>query len=301
MDALDQQAFDLGWDHAIFGVSVPEKANKSFCDGYRAFAGDKNRSVRNPDKYCRKWLQIRFGAFCRGKPFSRQVTPEYIEKITPASGRCPATGEPFTYSTGTPTDWSIDRANNDRGYCCGNILIISQFANGAKGERSLDEIRLLADRDNDTDGLSPAQWDRLAHLIEPAFGDHEDDVNPIQILFGQPVALGMPVSPLASFQIALSRALVDGWDEKKRELMHTYVSVMQDLTCRTKNQRRAFLKLINEVMRRSKHIRSYTEIWATPRVQRLFFAFVNTLGSAGLSRLTELQGITSGDQNTKIA
>ncbi len=83
-------------------------------------------------------------------------------------------------------------------------------------------------------------------------------------------------------------------------MMLTYVSIMQDMTCRTKKQRRAFLKLMNEVFRRSQHIRSYAEIWATPRVQKRFFAFVNTLGGAGLSRLTELQGITSGDQNTKI-
>jgi hypothetical protein len=195
MDSLDQQAFDLGWDHALFRLNVPPDANKAFCDGYRAFGSEKNKTSRSPSKYVRKWLQIRFGALRRGKQFAPDVTPQYIEQITPASGRCPVTGLPFTYSQDEHTDWSVDRANNQRGYVRGNILIISRGANAAKSDRSLEEIRSLASCARAVDGLTPVEWDRLGQLVEPAFGDHGDEVRPVSVLFGQPVALGMPVSP----------------------------------------------------------------------------------------------------------
>ena len=214
MEFSDQQAFDLGWDYATFGNDVPENANKLFCDGYRAFSNESKKSVRRPNKYVRKWLQIRFGALRRGKYFSPDITPEYIEKITPASEKCPVIGEPFTFGKNAPTDWSVDRANNDRGYVRGNIIIISQQANAAKGDKSLDQINILALCTSDTDGLTSYQWERLAELIAPAFGDHDEIDNPISALFGQHIALGMPVSPLAGFQIALSRALLEGWDRE---------------------------------------------------------------------------------------
>jgi len=300
MDALDQQAFDLGWDFATFGVDVPPEANKSFCDGYRAFGSEKNKTSHFPDKYVRKWLQIRFGALRRGKPFAGDVTPEYIKQITPSSGRCPVTERAFTYSQDEPTDWSVDRANNDRGYVRGNILIISRAVNEAKSGRSLDEIRALASNTTAVDGLTPAEWDRLAQLIEPAFGDHADDVTPIPFLFGQLVALGMSVSPLASFQAGLSRALVEGWDKSKREVMTRNVQAMQAFLCKTKEQRRTFGRLVTEVSRRSRCVPSYTQIWATQRVQRRLGHFVGTLDAGGLRRLADLQADTAGDQNIEI-
>ena len=301
MESLEQRSFDLGWDYATFGINVPEDADKLFCDGYRAFGSEHNKTTQKPTKYVRKWLQIRFGAWRRGKAISAEVTPEYIKKIKPAADKCPVTGQRFTYSTGEPTDWSVDRANNERGYIRGNIVIISQRANVSKGDKSLGEIRALAQRDIDTEGLTPSQWAKLAQLIEPAFGDHDDEVNPIPILFGQPVALGMPVSPLAGFQVVLSRILLDVWDLEKRRFVSSYVHQIQRFVCRTRRQRKAFDRLVTEVIRRSKHIRSYAEVWATPRIQKRLWAFVNTLGGAGLTRLARLQEITVGDQNTRIA
>jgi hypothetical protein len=301
MDQLDRQAYDLGWDHATFDLNVPGDASKSFCDGYRAFRHGNNKTTQKPDKFTRKWLQIRFGAITRGKQFSLDISPEYIEKITPASGKCPVTELPLTYGTGEPTDWSVDRANNDRGYVRGNILIMSQAANAAKGNKALDTIEVLAGHDESTEGMTPSQWGKMAQLIEPAFGaDDEADVNPIQMLFGQPIALGMPVSPLAGFQVALSRAAVQYWDPEKMELMVNYLCVMEDFICRNRSQEKALGKLLSEVMRRSRHLRSYTEIWATRRVQRRLVKFLNTLDGAGIGRLVELQDLTVGSENTKI-
>jgi hypothetical protein len=294
MEALDQQAFDLGWDCAAFGVNVPEDANKLFCDGYRAFGSEKNKTPRVPDRYVRKWLQIRIGALRRGKHFASDVTPEFIKQITPASDRCPVTDRPFTFSQSKPTDWSVDRANNERGYVRGNILIISRAVNAAKDDRSLDEIRALASEPVAVDGLTPLEWGKLGQLIEPAFGEHADDVSPIPMLFGQPIALGMPVSPLASFQAGLSRAFIAGWDFTKRDAISRSVAEVQTFVCKTKAQRRAFQRLAREVLRRSRGTPSYTEVWAAQRIQRRLGEFIQTLDAAGLHRLTELQ---AHDQN----
>jgi len=300
MNELDRQAYDLGWDYATFGINVPDDASMSFCDGYRAFRHGASKTTRKPDKFTRKWLQIRFGALARGKQFSLDITPEYIEKITPASGNCPVTDLPLTFGTGESTDWSVDRANNDRGYVRGNILIMSQAANAAKGARSLDAIRSLVDNDEATEGLTASQWLKLANLIEPAFGDDYEEVNPIQMLFGQPIALGMPVSPLASFQVAVSRAAIGIWDPEKKNLMSTYLTIMEDIICRNRDQEKALNRLLIEVLRRSGHLRSYTEIWATKRVQKLLVKFLQTLDGAGIGRLVELQDFTVGSENTKI-
>ncbi len=245
-------------------------------------------------------MQIRFGALARSKQFSLDITPEYIEKITPASGVCPVTRLPLTFGTGESTDWSVDRANNDRGYVRGNILIMSQAANAAKGNKSLDDIQRLASRDQSAESLTAAQWDQMAQLIEPAFGDADEQVNPIQMLFGQPIALGMPVSPLASFQVAVSRAAIEFWDPEKRDLMLNYLLIMQELICRNKSQDRALDRLLQEVLRRSTHLTSYSEIWATQRVQKRLVKFLHTLDGAGIGRLVKLQDFTVGSENTKI-
>jgi hypothetical protein len=301
VDIAEQQAFDLGWDYAAFGVDVPEKATKLFCDGYRAFASDRKRRPQRPDRYTRKWLQIRLNAFARDKLFSAEVTPQFIEQITPSSGRCPIIEKAFTYGEGKPTDWSIDRANNDRGYVPGNIIVISQHANSAKSDKLLNEIEALAHGEVEEDGLSPTEWRRLAQRIKPAFGDQFDDVDPVHILVGQPLALGMPISPLASFQVTLSRAIIAGWDVRSRDNNYDLIALIESLICHTKVQRRHYRKLTQEIIRRAKHIYTYWEIWATPRIQKRLFSLVNSLDGPGLARLAELQEITVGKHNRKIA
>ena len=299
MDATEQQAFELGWDCATFGVDVPDDANKLFCDGYRAFAGDSKRKASRPDKYVRKWLQIRYGASRRGKVFAPDVTPEYIEQIVPESGQCPVIGEPLTFGELAPTDWSIDRANNGRGYVRGNIIVISRYANEAKADKSLDEIYSLSARDYEVEGLKPGEWRNLATLIEPAFGEHED-TSPIQMLYGQPVALGMPVSPLASFQASMSRMIIAGTNLQFRDDASEVVGLIGGFVCSNKKQRRCYLRLMLEVKRRARHIAAYWEIWATKRVQRRLFDFVSSLDGEGLGRLAEMQDKVFGENNTKF-
>lgn len=301
MNILERQAFDLGWDFATFGVNVPEEANLRFCEGYRAFLHGRTKARKKADKYVKKWLQIRFGALARRKQFSLDVTPEYLRRITPASGVCPVTGLHLTFGECEPTDWSVDRANNSRGYVRGNIIIVSAGANTAKGDKSLAEMQALARGDHTVDGLTPSQWQEFSNLVAPAFGEGEWDMNPVQVLSGQSIALGMPVSPIASFQVAVSRALIDGWNRERREAALEFIGEITRFIIRTPKQRKAMHRLINEILRRSRHLPSYTEIWKTKRIQRRLQALLDALGSPGLRRLSELQEAALGRENTRLA
>lgn len=302
MNELDRQAYDLGWDYATYRLDVPESADRYFCDGYRAFRHGHNRKQQPADRYVRKWLQIRFGALSRGKRFSPDISPGYLRRITPAAGVCPVTDAAFTYGACEATDWSIDRADNSKGYVRGNILIVSQRANAAKGDKSLEQIRQLAAADADRDGLTAAEWARFALLIEPAFGVKGGDSNPVEVLAGQPLALGMPVSPVASFQIALSRAALLSWQHipNVRTVVAHYIGDIAVHTCRTRTQYKAMHKLFLEIRRRARHTPNYWEIWATGKVRKLLSRFLTSIGSHGMVRLTELQDIALGTENTQI-
>lgn len=302
MNELDRQAYDLGWDYATYSLTVPETASQGFCDGYRAFKHGNNRQCQKADRFIRKWLLIRFGALSRGKRFSPDISPEYIRGITPNSGLCPVTGKAFTYSTGEGTDWSVDRADNTKGYVRGNILIVSQEANAAKGNKSLEEIRTLAGRGLGANGLSAVAWAKFAELIAPAFGQNGGDSNPVEVLSGQPLALGMPVSPVASFQIALSRAAILSWQQTPdiRKSAASYVGRIAAHACRNKSQHKAMLKLFVEIRRRARHTPDYWNIWATGKVRKLLSTFLKSIGSNGMLRLTELQDIALGTENTRM-
>jgi len=55
-----------------------------------------------------------------------QVTPNYLQQI--AVTHCPITRETLTEEQA-----SIDRVRNDAGYAAGNLVMMSQRANQAKG------------------------------------------------------------------------------------------------------------------------------------------------------------------------
>ncbi|HET6628619.1 MAG TPA: hypothetical protein VFG91_02470 [Woeseiaceae bacterium] len=302
MNELDRQAYDLGWDYATWRLDVPASAGRYFCDGYRAFQHGNSKKQQPADRYVRKWLQIRFGAWSRGKRFSPDISPDYLRRIMPAGGACPVTGAQFTYGACMETDWSVDRADNSKGYVRGNILIVSQRANAAKSDKSLQQIRELAAAGVDRDGLTAAEWARFALLIEPAFGVDGGDSNPVEVLAGQPLALGMPVSPVASFQIALSRAALLSWQPvpNVRTAIANCIGDIAFHVCRTRSQYKAMHKLFLEIRRRARHTPNYWEIWATGKVRKLLSRFLASLGNNGMVRLTELQDIALGTENTQI-
>lgn len=180
--ALDAATgFEIGWDFAHHALTPPAEhmlPGSPLAQGWNA--GRATFGVRTiaPTRYTRKWLQLRLNAWRRGRVFEElQVTPNYLRQIDVA--RCPITREALTQATCTPSDASIDRVRNDAGYAAGNLAVMSARANTAKGDADFDAAlarmrdaeaadgdaaRAAPGANPDRDGLSAAQWARVAVL-----------------------------------------------------------------------------------------------------------------------------------------
>lgn len=115
------------------------------------------------DRYVRKWLQLRLGAQQRGRVVADDVTPQLLQRID--LERCPVTREPLTRGERADSDWSLDRLNNDGAYARNNLAVMSTRANRAKGSRSYEQVLALSEGGQESDGLQPMQWLRLAALM----------------------------------------------------------------------------------------------------------------------------------------
>lgn len=153
----------LGYD--LFRYRGPMPGPKLPPDVREGFAQAAARGVRAeaPDRFVRKWLQLRLNAHRRGRAFDEQVTPALLQRMdVPA---CPVLRIALTHGEQADTDWSVDRLNNDGAYARNNLAVMSTRANRAKGTRTFEEVHGLAGRDAPTDGLQPVEWLRLAALM----------------------------------------------------------------------------------------------------------------------------------------
>lgn len=132
-------------------------------EGFDEAAARHGRRVPG-DRFQRKWLQLRLGAWLRHRVVADDVTPELLRRLDIT--HCPVTRELLTHGTQADTDWSIDRLNNDGAYAASNLAVMSVRANRAKGDRSFEQVLACAEQPQATDGLTPAQWLRLAVLME---------------------------------------------------------------------------------------------------------------------------------------
>ncbi|MEO8280427.1 MAG: hypothetical protein ABI564_12100 [Ideonella sp.] len=137
-----------------------------------ARAGHTTRPL--PDRYERKWLQLRLGAFERGRVINDEVTPTLLRLIDVE--QCPVTRQPLTHGELKDSDWSVDRLNNDGAYAANNLAVMSTGANRAKGMLSYEAVYERSQRTSPIDGLAPVEWLRLAALmLGPCFADRPAD------------------------------------------------------------------------------------------------------------------------------
>ena len=66
-------AFVLGEDLALYGVPLPEETSPAMRRGYEEERAC--RRSRTADRFIRKWLQLRVGAWRRNRVFGHDVTP----------------------------------------------------------------------------------------------------------------------------------------------------------------------------------------------------------------------------------
>jgi hypothetical protein len=168
-------------------------------EGYRE--ADNRSSLRSPgDRFQRKWLQLRLGAWRRGRAVAADVTPALLRELDLT--HCPVTRAPLTHGLQADTDASVDRLHNDGAYAAGNLALMSVRANRAKGTRSFDEVLAAAEGRAPAGPLSCAEWLRLAALmLGPSFATRPHDAPLL------PLVAPLPVHALRLAEQQLQRLL----------------------------------------------------------------------------------------------
>lgn len=165
LDSIDRTEVGrrLGHDLARYGrAPCPQGWPASVKEGHaQALARRAPRLAA--DRFVRKWLQLRMGAYARGRVMDPAVTPDLLRAIDVEC--CPVTRVHLTHGERAPTDWSVDRLNNDGAYAPNNLAVMSTAANAAKGARSYGQVFALSERDAASGGLEPVQWLRMAALM----------------------------------------------------------------------------------------------------------------------------------------
>lgn len=91
-----------------------------------------------------KYSQKRKNAEERGLDFDLTL-PQFVQIFN--RRKCPYTGEALTYfkrgETALPTQASIDRIDNSKGYVKGNVVLCTEKVNGVKGTLSLKELEKM--------------------------------------------------------------------------------------------------------------------------------------------------------------
>lgn len=182
-------AFVIGEDLGYYGLKLPEDASPAMLKGYQL-----ERSQRPPkpaDRFVRKWLQLRVGAWRRNRIFDANVTPQLLRELD--TSVCPITGVNLTHGTGQDTDWSIDRLNNDGAYTPINLMAMSTLANLAKGTDTLETMVARSEGLLPGKGLSEAQWARLAYACAAHFTHLSLPVRPVRFLAPCQESAGEPM------------------------------------------------------------------------------------------------------------
>jgi hypothetical protein len=152
----------LGHDYAVYRLTPPADAPAPLREGYRASVAQKT-GTQEPDRFIKKWLQLRLNALRRGRWVSESVTPDFLRQIDVPT--CPVTLETLTHGQRQPSDWSVDRLYNDGAYATINLAIMSTRANTAKGNKSLAEVIDLSRGSNAGEELSKREWARMSALM----------------------------------------------------------------------------------------------------------------------------------------
>jgi hypothetical protein len=225
-EGTDRTAFELGWDYAHYRLTPPPEAladGHAVRQGWQAGSAVFGNRTLKPTPPVRKWLQLRFSAWRRGRVFEgTQVTPNFLAQIDVP--RCPITRSALTHASGAGSDASVDRICNQAGYAAGNLAVVSARANEAKADLScrdaLTVVKQLEASGLDTlDGLSALQWSRLAVLMSFATLMKHDEAACLPLLVLPPNRLRL-LNPVQALQAVITLAFTEAQAVPRlRELM----------------------------------------------------------------------------------
>ena len=204
--------FEIGWDHAHHRLVPPAEhllPGNPVRDGWEAGQAVFGTRTLRVTPQVKRWLQLRLGAWMRGKAFeSVQVTPNFLARLEVSV--CPITGLALKHATGTDSDASVDRVNNAAGYAAGNLAIFSVRANKAKGAHDWRDaagfVRQIEARGlGRIDRLNAREWARLATLMSYCTPLAHDEAARLPLLVLPPPRLRL-LNPAQAVQATLTLA-----------------------------------------------------------------------------------------------
>ncbi len=127
---------ERGWLFTSYTKYTNKDGTKKSCPSFISPQALHKNRVKNTLKHAKERAGL------KGLPFN--LTVEYLEKIFPRDGKCPALGTPLTWGIKS-TDRnrnspSLDRIVPELGYVEGNVMWVSLRANAIKTDASADEI-----------------------------------------------------------------------------------------------------------------------------------------------------------------
>lgn len=287
--------FELGWDYAHYRLTPPTEAladGHPVRQGWQAGAATFGTRTLKPTPQVRKWLQLRLGAWRRGKVFeATQVTPNFLGQIDVP--RCPITRVELTHASGAGTDASVDRVCNLAGYAAGNLAVMSTRANAAKADLgcrdALTVVKQLEASGLDTlDGLDALQWSRLAVLMSYVTPLSHDEAACLPLLVLPPNRLRL-LNPVQALQAIVTLAFTQAQAVPRlRELMAHVPSVARhdfQVFVLTLQARRLAIGMRTG----GPELRHALEdLWTDAAVNRRWQRFALQLGEADCERLVRL-------------
>ena len=236
LSPYERECLELGRVYAQANLTVRKDVPELFSYGVQSFKGPV---AKESDYFVRKCLGIRLNAIKRGMVVHPSVTPDFLRYIA-SGGICPVKLEPLVFGgqKNERMNASIDRLVNEVDYRAGNICVLSQYANRAKGEKSFEEVKAIAQAGEDAYGLQGVEWMRLCSLMygawSKAFNQGDPKLMPLAAI--PPPGTFMTTSQVV--QLLLTRLATDG------QTHDASYAAWQDLTALAKVPRSRFDELM---------------------------------------------------------
>lgn len=257
-------------------------------EGFVAAAA-RRTSRQAGDRFQRKWLQLRLGAWYRQRMVAADVTPDLLRELD--VDQCPVTREPLTHGTQADTDWSIDRLNNEAAYAASNLAVMSVRANRAKGALDFAAVWAAARGEAAPGELTPAQWLRLAVLMQgPCFATRQH-LAPLL-----PLVAPLPCRSvrLAMQQIQRLFTLQARRPQGRNQLVRAYAQAAPAEAALMRLRR--FADLVHEALRQQGDEQPCWDVWLQPQVMASLRQWREALDEAAWARVARLSGQLAGGQ-----
>jgi len=258
---IEAAAHQLGRDCARFRLRRDRTGPRAFLAGYDSFRGPKLRA----DYFTKKWLGLRLNAVRRGLLLDERVSPAVLEAMM--GDRCPVSFRRFDLvRKGSPDNPSVDRIINEGTYALGNLMVISQRVNRAKGNLSFEAVAGLAQNRHASDGLDAPEWMRLASLMYGAWNAQRGDSDPYLVPMATYPMRHM-CTPLSQvIQLLLLRAIVG-----QRPILDQ--DLLRELTMSATGSARLFEDLVASVEDAACDEPHLPNVWLRPRAFDAFEAW----------------------------